>query len=45
MNHGTYEADGSSVTVHGERNGFTYVTFNDGPNKGITTKVPSSWVN
>lgn len=37
-------SDGSAVVIHGIRNGFTYVTFQDGRNKGITCKVPSSWV-
>jgi hypothetical protein len=32
------------VTVIGYKGGFTYVTFLDGSNKGITSKVPSSWV-
>jgi hypothetical protein len=43
MRTGLY-SDGSRVNIHGERNGFIYITFVDGSNKGITTKVPESWV-
>lgn len=37
-------SDGSQVEIIGRRGGFTYVTFLNGSNKGITCKVPSSWV-
>jgi hypothetical protein len=40
---GTY-SDGSRVKVHGHRRGFVYITFVDGHNSGVTTKVPTSWV-
>lgn len=40
---GTY-SDGSIVTILGERGGFIYITFVDGPHRGISTKVPASWV-
>ena len=40
---GTY-SDGSAVRIIGRRNGFIYITFLDGAHKGITTKVPPSWV-
>ena len=40
---GTY-SDGSRVVIVGERGGFVYVTFMNGPNKGVTCKVPPAWV-
>lgn len=40
---GTY-SDGSRVQIIGRRGGFTYITFLDGRNKGISCKVPPAWV-
>lgn len=41
---GIYTADASSVNIIGFRGGWVYITFTDGSNEGITTKVPTSWV-
>lgn len=43
MTTGTY-SDGGKVEVIGFSGGFAYITFLEGPCKGVSTKVPEGWV-
>lgn len=44
MRTGTYTSDSSRVRIDGIQGIFVYITFLDGQHRGISCKVPASWV-